>query len=38
MFNVLGNYDFTEGNHTIEITVKSGTYNIATIGVADHAA
>ena len=36
MFNVLGNYDFTAGEHTIEIGVKSGTFNIATITVADH--
>lgn len=38
MFNVLGNYDFTAGEHTVEIGVKSGTFNIATITVADHAA
>ena len=38
MFNVLGNYDFTAGEHTVEITVKSGTFNIATITVVDHAA
>ena len=35
MFNVLGNYDFTAAEHTIEIGVKSGSFNIASIGVAD---
>ncbi len=38
MFNILGNYDFTAAEHTIEIGVKSGTFNIASIVVADHAA
>ena len=38
MFNVLGNYNFTAGSHTVEIGVKSGSFNIATIGVADRAA
>ena len=37
MFNVLGNYDFTAGEHTVEISVKSGSFNIASIGVADRA-
>ena len=39
MFNILGNYAFTAGSHTIEIGVKEGSssFNIATIGVADHA-
>ncbi len=37
MFNILGSYDFTAGEHTVEIGVKSGTFNIATITVADHA-
>ena len=37
MFNILGNYAFTAGSHTVEIGVKSGTFNIATIGVADRA-
>ena len=35
MFNVLGNYNFTAAEHTIEIGVKSGSFNIASIGVAD---
>ena len=35
MFNILGNYAFTAGSHTVEIGVKSGTFNIASIGVAD---
>ena len=38
MFNILGSYDFTAGEHTVEITSKSGTFNIATITVADRAA
>ena len=38
MFNILGSYDFTAGEHTVEITAKSGTFNIATITVADRAA
>jgi len=37
MFNILGSYDFTAGEHTVEITSKSGTFNIATITVADRA-
>lgn len=37
MFNILGNYAFTAGQHTIQIGVKSGTFNIATVGVADRA-
>ena len=37
MFNVLGSYAFSGGQHTVEIGVKSGTFNIASIGVADRA-
>ena len=37
MFNILGSYDLTAGQHTVEIAVKSGTFNIATIAVADRA-
>ena len=37
MFNILGNYDFTAAEHTVEISVKTGTFNIASIVVADHA-
>ena len=37
MFNILGNYAFTAGSHTVEIGVKSGTFNIASVGVADRA-
>ena len=36
MFNILGSYDFTAGSHTIQVGVKSGTFNIATVGVANH--
>ena len=36
MFNILGNYAFTAGSHTIQVGVKSGTFNIATVGVANH--
>ena len=38
MFNILGNYDFTAGAHTVEIAVKSGTFNVASIAVADRPA
>ena len=38
MFNILGNYDFTAAEHTVAISVKSGTFNIASITIADHAA
>ena len=37
MFNILGNYSFTAGQHTVEVGVKSGSFNIASIGVADRA-
>ena len=36
MFNLLGQYDFTAGSHTVAISVTSGTFNIATICVFDH--
>ena len=35
MFNILGNYQFTAGQHTVQVGVKSGSFNIATVGVAD---
>ena len=38
MFNVLGNYDFTAAEHTVEISSKSGTFNVGSITIADHAA
>lgn len=38
MFNILGNYDFTAAEHTVEIGVKSGTFNVGSITIADHAA
>ena len=38
MFNILGQYDLEEGQHTVTIAVKSGSFNIATIGVFDHVA
>ena len=38
MFNILGSYDFTAAEHTVEIGVKNGTFNIASITVADRAA
>ena len=37
MFNILGSYDFTAAQHTVEIGVKSGTFNIASVTVADRA-
>ena len=36
MFNILGSYDLSAGQHTITIIVSSGTFNIGTIGVFDH--
>ena len=38
MFNILGNYDFTAGEHTVEVGVKNGEFNLATIAVVDRAA
>ena len=38
MFNILGNYDLTAGEHTVEITSKTSSFNIASITVADRAA
>ena len=38
MFNILGNYDLTAGEHTVEITSKTSSFNIASITVADSAA
>ena len=36
MFNILGQYNLTAGNHTVKFKVKSGTFNLATISVFDH--
>ena len=36
MFNILGKYELSAGEHTVEISVKSGTFNIGTIAVFDH--
>ena len=36
MFNLLGKYNLTAGQHNITITVKSGTFYIGTICVFDH--
>ena len=38
MFNILGNYELTAGEHTVEITSKSNTFNVGSITIADHAA
>ena len=38
MFQILGKYSLTAGSHTFEISVKSGTFNIATIAVFDYVA
>ena len=38
MFNILGNYDFTAAEHTVEISSKSGTFNVGSITIADHVA
>ena len=36
MFNILGKYSLTAGQHTVTVSVKSGTFNIATLSVFDH--
>ena len=36
MFNILGKYNLTAGQHTITVSVKSGTFNIATLSAFDH--
>ena len=36
MFNILGLYNLSAGNHNISITVKSGSFNLGTICVFDH--
>ena len=38
MFQILGKFNLTAGSHTFEISVKSGTFNIATIAVFDYVA
>ena len=38
MFNFLGQYDLEEGQHTVTIAVKNGTFNIGTICIFDHVA
>ena len=38
MFNLLGKYNLSAGQHTITITCKSGTFNVGTISVFDHIA
>ena len=37
MFNILGNYDLTAGEHTVEIISKNGTFNVGSITIADRA-
>ena len=36
MFNILGKYNLNSGEHTITITVNSGTFYLGTICVFDH--
>ena len=36
MFQILGKYNLTAGSHTFQISIKSGTFNIATIAVFDY--
>ena len=38
MFQILGKFNLTATSHTFEISVKSGTFNIATIAVFDYVA
>ena len=37
MFNILGNYEFTAGEHTVEIVSKKSTFNVGSVTVADRA-
>ena len=36
MFNILGKYSLSAGQHTVTVSVKSGSFNIATLAVYDH--
>ena len=36
MINLLGKFNLTAGAHTVEVVVKSGTFNVGTIAVFDH--
>ena len=36
MFNILGKYNLVAGQHTVTVSVKSGSFNIATLAVYDH--
>ena len=38
MFNLLGKYNLTAGQHTLTVRVKSGTFNVGTISAFDHVA
>ena len=38
MFQILGKFNLTAGSHTFEISVSSGTFNIATIAIFDYVA
>ena len=38
MFNILGKYNLAAGSHTITFSVKSGSFNVATLSVFDHVA
>ena len=38
MFNILGSYDLTAGQHTVEVGVKNGSFNIASVTIANRAA
>ena len=36
MFNILGKYNLAAGAHTVTFSVKSGSFNVATLSVFDH--
>ena len=38
MFNILGKYNLTAGQHTITVAVKSGSFNIGSLSAFDHVA
>ena len=36
MFNLLGKYNLSAGQHKVTVTVKSGSFNLGTIDIFDH--
>ena len=36
MFNLLGKYNLSAGQHKVTVTIKSGSFNLGTIDIFDH--